>query len=73
MNNWAARATGRVTARRWFLAAFAILFGGMLLPAGEPKEDAKETREVRQFPYGSYIYQATFSPDGKLVVTDDQV
>jgi WD40 repeat protein len=29
--------------------------------------------EVLRFPHGSYIYQIAFSPDGKLVLTDDQV
>jgi WD40 repeat protein len=61
-----------VKAGPWSLAAVAILLGGMPLRAGEPKEE-KETGEVRQFPYGSYIYHVAFSPDGKLVVTDDQV
>jgi WD40 repeat protein len=63
----------RVHAGAWSLAVFAILVGGMILPADEPKDDAKKTGEVRQFPYGNYIYQVAFSPDGKLVVTDDQV
>lgn len=53
----------------WFLAAVAILLGGTLLSA----EGEKESGQVRQFPYGSHIYQIAFSPDGKLVVTDDQI
>jgi WD40 repeat protein len=54
------------------LAAVTILLGGTLLSAdGPPKK--KETVEVRQFSYGIHIRQLVFSPDGKLVVTDDQI
>ncbi|MCA9174822.1 MAG: WD40 repeat domain-containing protein [Planctomycetales bacterium] len=32
-----------------------------------------EVHKVRQFSHGSHIYQVAFSPDGKLVATNDQV
>jgi RNA polymerase sigma factor (sigma-70 family) len=41
-------------------------------PGVTPKETPNDTREC-QFPYGRHIFQVAFSPDGKLVVTDDQI
>jgi RNA polymerase sigma factor (sigma-70 family) len=41
-------------------------------PGVIPKETPNDTREC-QFPYGRHIFQVAFSPDGKLVVTDDQI
>src|SRR5262245_63819043 len=72
MNNRGMRAMQGVSVGPWLLAVVAILLGGTLLPAGEPK-DEKGTGEVRRFPHGSDICQVAYSPDGKLVVTDDQV
>jgi WD40 repeat protein len=46
---------------------------GAPLWADDPPKDKPAAGEVRRFAHGSYIYQVFFSPDGKLVVTDDQV
>jgi WD40 repeat protein len=55
------------------LAIVAVIAVVARSPAAEPPKIEIESDEVRQFPYGSYIYQVMFSPDGKLAVTDDQV
>src|SRR5262245_47847315 len=54
-------------------AALATLFSVVLLTAAERPKGEKHADEVRQFPHGSYIYQVAFSPDGKMVLTDDQL
>lgn len=55
------------------LIAAAVLVAVAPLRAGGPPHKEKETGEVRQLKHGSYIYEVAFSPDGKLVATDDQV
>jgi WD40 repeat protein len=64
----ASQSARRLIGRPRCFAALVVLFGGAQLRADEPK-----TEVVREFPYGQYIYHVSFSPDGKWVVTDDQM
>jgi WD40 repeat protein len=58
---------------RNFPAAVTVLFCGASLGAGEPPAGGSAPEALREFPYGEYIYQVAFSPDGKWVVTDGQI
>jgi WD40 repeat protein len=51
----------------------AILLCVPLLPAAAAPGEDRETGEVRRFQHAGYIYRLAFSPDGKMLLTDDQL
>jgi len=52
---------------------FTILFGASLPLAARPTKGDTAAGNVRDFAYDSYIFRIAFSPDGKYVLTDDQI
>lgn len=65
-------ARGSSAVERWRIAVLVAALG-LSLGAGHPAMGQSPAAEVRRFDHASHIYQILFSPDGKLVVTDDQV
>lgn len=55
------------------ILALVQLFGLNGLLTGELAQGAKEDGEVRRFEIAASIRQIAFSPDGKLIATDDQI
>jgi WD40 repeat protein len=51
----------------------AVLFVGEPLGAGDAPKEEKAPGEVRRFSHQGHIYLVAFSPDGKLVATDEEV